>query len=146
MSTIVMVVEDDANIGALVRTYLQHDGYQTVWVRSGEDALAKLSRHPIEPVVLDIGLPGIDGFEVYRRIDGRVPVIMLTARDDEADGRAPCNPRCRADADGHETQASQEREIGRALLQCQGPPPLCASSMGGGDGRALRCEAAGRIA
>ncbi len=80
-----MVVEDDANIGALVRTYLQRDGYQAVWVRSGEDALAELSRHPIELVVLDIGLPGIDGFEVCRRIDGRVPVIMLTARDDEAD-------------------------------------------------------------
>jgi two-component system OmpR family response regulator len=85
MSTLVMVVEDDANIGALVRTYLQRDGYQTVWVRSGEDALAELSRHPIELVVLDIGLPGIDGFEVCRRIDGRVPVIMLTARDEEAD-------------------------------------------------------------
>ncbi len=80
-----MVVEDDANIGALVRTYLERDGYRTVWVRSGEVALAELSRHPIELVVLDIGLPGIDGFEVCRRIDGRVPVIMLTARDDEAD-------------------------------------------------------------
>jgi DNA-binding response OmpR family regulator len=85
MSAMVMVVEDDANIGALVRTYLQRDGYQAVWVRSGEDALVELSRHPIELVVLDIGLPGIDGFEVCRRIDGRVPVIMLTARDDEAD-------------------------------------------------------------
>jgi DNA-binding response OmpR family regulator len=85
MSTMVMVVEDDPNIGALLRTYLQRDGYHPLWVRSGEDALAELSRHPIELVVLDIGLPGIDGFEVCRRIDGRVPVIMLTARDDEAD-------------------------------------------------------------
>jgi DNA-binding response OmpR family regulator len=85
MSAMVMVVEDDANIGALVRTYLEHDGYRAVWVRSGEDALAEMSRHPIELVVLDIDLPGIDGFEVCRRIDGRVPVIMLTARDDEAD-------------------------------------------------------------
>ena len=85
MSAIVMVVEDDPSIGALVRTYLQRDGYQTIWVRSGEDALAELNRHPIELVVLDIGLPGIDGFEVCRRIDGRVPVIMLTARDEEAD-------------------------------------------------------------
>jgi DNA-binding response OmpR family regulator len=85
MSTIVMVVEDDPNIGALVRTYLQRDGYQALWVRSGEEALAELGRHPIELVVLDIGLPGIDGYEVCRRIDGRVPVIMLTARDEEAD-------------------------------------------------------------
>ena len=43
-----------------------------LWVRSGEDALAELRRHPIKLVVLDIGLPGIDGFEVCRRIDGRV--------------------------------------------------------------------------
>jgi DNA-binding response OmpR family regulator len=85
MSTIVMVVEDDPNIGALVNTYLQRDGYQTIWVRSGEDALAELARHPIELVVLDVGLPGIHGFEVCRRIDGRVPVIMLTARDEETD-------------------------------------------------------------
>lgn len=80
-----MVVEDDPNIGALIRTYLGRDGYQALWVRSGEAALAELTRHPIELVVLDIGLPGIDGFEVCRRIGGRVPVIMLTARDEEAD-------------------------------------------------------------
>src|SRR5207237_3943014 len=58
---------------------------QVVWVRAGEDALAELRRHPIQLIVLDIGLPGIDGFEVCRRIDRRVPVIMLTARDEEAD-------------------------------------------------------------
>src|SRR3979411_3022795 len=80
-----MVVEDEPNIGALVRTYLTRAGYQALWVRSGEDALTELRRHPIKLVVLDIGLPGIDGFEVCRRIDGRVPVIMLTARDEEAD-------------------------------------------------------------
>ena len=85
MSTIVMVVEDDPNIGALVNTYLQRDGYQTIWVRSGEDALAELARHPIELVVLDVGLPGNHGFEVCRRIDRRVPLIMLTARDEETD-------------------------------------------------------------
>jgi DNA-binding response OmpR family regulator len=81
----IMVVEDDANIGALVRTYLERDGYRVLWVRSGEDALAELGRHPIKLVVLDIGLPGIDGFEVCRRIDGRVPIVMLTARDEVED-------------------------------------------------------------
>ncbi len=80
-----MVVEDEPNIGALVRTYLQRGGYQTLWVRSGEDALAELGRHRIALVILDIGLPGIDGFEVCRRIAGQVPVIMLTARDEEPD-------------------------------------------------------------
>jgi DNA-binding response OmpR family regulator len=85
MSATVMVVEDEPNIGALVRTYLRREGYEVLWVRSGEDALAELRRHPIKLVVLDIGLPGIDGFEVCRRIGGRLPVIMLTARDEEPD-------------------------------------------------------------
>jgi DNA-binding response OmpR family regulator len=85
MGALIMVVEDDRNIGLLVRTYLERAGYQALWVRSGEEALAELRRHPVKLVLLDIGLPGIDGFEVCRRIDGRVPVIMLTARDEEPD-------------------------------------------------------------
>src|SRR5450755_3956956 len=85
MPTTVMVVEDEPNIGALVRTYLERAGYRALWVRSGEDALIELRRHPVKLVVLDIGLPGIDGFEVCRRIAGQVPVIMLTARDEEPD-------------------------------------------------------------
>lgn len=85
MGASILVVEDEPNIGALVRTYLQRAGYQTIWVRSGEDALLELHRHPIGLVVLDIGLPGIDGFEVCRKIAERVPVIILTARDEEPD-------------------------------------------------------------
>jgi DNA-binding response OmpR family regulator len=80
-----MLVEDEPNIGALVRTYLQRAGYAVVWVRSGEEALAELRRHQVRLVVLDLGLPGMDGFEVCRRIGGHVPVIMLTARDEEPD-------------------------------------------------------------
>ena len=80
-----MIVEDEVNIGTLLRTYLQRAGYSVVWVRSGEDALTELRRHPVRLVVLDVGLPGIDGFEVCRRIAGAVPVIMLTARDEEPD-------------------------------------------------------------
>jgi DNA-binding response OmpR family regulator len=85
VSELVMVVEDEPNIGQLVRTYLQRSGYDVLWARSGEEALAELPRHPVALVVLDVGLPGIDGFDVCRRIDGAVPVIILTARDEEAD-------------------------------------------------------------
>ncbi len=85
MGSTVLLVEDEPSIGALVRTYLGRDGHTVVWTRSGEEALAELPRHPVALVVLDVGLPGIDGFEVCRRIAGRVPVIMLTARDEEAD-------------------------------------------------------------
>jgi DNA-binding response OmpR family regulator len=83
----ILVVEDEQSIGSLVRTYLGREGFDVVWVRSGEDALAELPRHPVRLVVLDIGLPGMDGFEVCLRIRARsgVPIIMLTARDEEAD-------------------------------------------------------------
>jgi DNA-binding response OmpR family regulator len=107
MGAMIMVVEDEPNIGALVRTYLQRAGYETLWVRSGEEALAELLRHPIKLVVLDIGLPGIDGFEVFRRIGGRTPVIMLTARDEEPDRVAGLE----AGADDYVSKPFSPREL-----------------------------------
>ncbi|MGQ0669284.1 MAG: response regulator transcription factor [Actinomycetota bacterium] len=87
MSGTILLVEDEQSIGSLVRSYLDRDGFQVVWVRSGEEAMAELPRHPVRLVVLDIGLPGTDGLEVCRTIRARssVPIIMLTARDEEAD-------------------------------------------------------------
>src|SRR5919204_2002924 len=87
MAGTVLLVEDEPSVGELVRSYLTRDGYRVVWVRSGEDALAELDRHPVRMVILDIGLPGIDGFDVCRRVRGRsqVPILMLTARDEEPD-------------------------------------------------------------
>ena len=87
MNGTILVVEDEQSIAALVRTYLEREGFQVVHVRSGEDALTELPRHPIRLIVLDIGLPGIDGFEVCRRVRAkdRTPIIMLTARDEEVD-------------------------------------------------------------
>jgi two-component system, OmpR family, response regulator len=81
----ILVVEDERSIGTLVSTYLRRAGYDPLWVRTGEAALAELPRHPLSLVILDLGLPDIDGLEVCRRIGGRVPVIMLTARDEETD-------------------------------------------------------------
>jgi DNA-binding response OmpR family regulator len=87
MAGTVLLVEDEPSVGELVRSYLGRDGYQVIWVRSGEDALTELGRHPVRIVILDIGLPGMDGFEVCRemRSRSRVPIIMLTARDEESD-------------------------------------------------------------
>ncbi|MBA2461802.1 MAG: response regulator transcription factor [Actinobacteria bacterium] len=84
---LVLVVEDELAIGQLVRSYLIARGYRVVWVRSGEDALAGLGRHEIRIVVLDLNLPGIDGFDVCREIRAQsdVPIVMLTARDEEVD-------------------------------------------------------------
>jgi DNA-binding response OmpR family regulator len=87
MTGTILLVEDEQSIGVLLRGYLEREGHQVVWVRSGEAGLAELARHPVRLVVLDVGLPGIDGFEVCRQIRtrSRVPIIMLTARDEEAD-------------------------------------------------------------
>jgi DNA-binding response OmpR family regulator len=83
-----LLVEDDESIGRLVKAYLeQQDGWRVLWLRSGEEAVAELRRHAVRLVVLDIGLPGIDGFEVCRRmrVHSKVPILMLTARDEEPD-------------------------------------------------------------
>ena len=83
-----LLVEDDEAIGQLVKQYLEEKGgWQVLWLRNGEDALVELKRHPVRFVVLDIGLPGIDGFEVCREIraESNVPIVMLTARDEELD-------------------------------------------------------------
>ena len=83
----ILLVEDEEAVGTLVRTYLDRNGYRVLWVRTGEEAIAESTRHPIRLVVLDIGLPGMDGFEVCRRLRAKsaVPIIMLTARDEEPD-------------------------------------------------------------
>jgi DNA-binding response OmpR family regulator len=84
---VLLLVEDEDSVGRLVKSYLEHDGWRIVWTRTGEEALVELVRHPVRMVVLDIGLPGMDGFEVCRRIRSRsrVPVVILTARDEEPD-------------------------------------------------------------
>jgi DNA-binding response OmpR family regulator len=85
---ILLLVEDDDAIGRLVKSYLeQQDGWRVLWLRTGEEAIAEVRRHPVRLVVLDIGLPGVDGFEVCRtlRAHSKVPIVMLTARDEEPD-------------------------------------------------------------
>ena len=83
----VLLVEDEHSIGSMTRGYLERSGWRVVWVRSGEEALAELGRHQVRIVILDIRLPGIDGFDVARLVRTRsdVPIVMLTARDEEPD-------------------------------------------------------------
>ena len=82
-----LVVEDEESIASLVRSYLERDGFTVLHARRGEEALDELERQPVRVVVLDIGLPGMDGFDVCRSIRSRsrVPILMLTARDEEPD-------------------------------------------------------------
>lgn len=82
-----LLVEDEESIGSLVRAYLEQTGYRVAWVRSGEEALETFDDLAPRLVILDIGLPGADGFDVCRDLRARstVPILMLTARDEEAD-------------------------------------------------------------
>ncbi len=105
----ILVVEDEQAIADLVRAYLKRDGFGVVWARSGEQALDELGRHPVRLVVLDIGLPGIDGFEVCRHLRARttVPILILSARDDEVDRVAGLE----AGADDYVTKPFSPREL-----------------------------------
>lgn len=87
MSKRILIVEDEFNIADLLKAYLERDGFEVQWVTTGEQALDELARLAVDLIVLDIGLPGMDGFEVCRRVRARtsVPILMLTAREDEID-------------------------------------------------------------
>ena len=85
---LVLVVEDERPIADLVRLYLTRDGYGVHVETDGDGGLAAARRLRPVAVLLDIGLPGMDGMEVCRRLRERgdwTPVIFLTARDDEVD-------------------------------------------------------------
>ncbi|WP_343048219.1 response regulator transcription factor [Cellulomonas humilata] len=85
---LVIVAEDDPAVVALLRLYLTRDGFGVETYSDGSAALQAVRAHRPVAVVLDIGLPGLDGIEVCRRMraDGdRTPVLFVTARDDEVD-------------------------------------------------------------
>ena len=83
----VLVVEDEAEIADVIRQYLERDGYRVAVCGDGGQALAEYGRLRPDLILLDVLLPGVDGYEVCRRIraQGVTPVIMLTARDEEHD-------------------------------------------------------------
>ncbi len=84
---LVLVVDDEARIVRFVRARLVEDGYQVVTANTGEAALELVESDQPDLVILDIMMPGIDGFETLRRIrrDSDIPVIMLSARLSDAD-------------------------------------------------------------
>jgi two-component system response regulator RegX3 len=83
----ILVVDDEQSILEFVSYNLRKDGYQVATVASGEDAVEMADQQDFDLVVLDIMLPGMDGFEVCRRLraKGDVPVLFLSARDTELD-------------------------------------------------------------
>lgn len=83
----VLIVEDDRNTAALVATYLERDGFVTVVVHDGGQAIQAAGDCNPVIVILDVMLPNLDGWEICRtlRENSEVPVLILTAREEEAD-------------------------------------------------------------
>jgi DNA-binding response OmpR family regulator len=83
----ILVVDDEPKIVQLARDYLEHAGFAVATAADGRAALDAIGASPPDLVVLDLGLPEIDGLEVTRRLrrEGDIPIVMLTARDDELD-------------------------------------------------------------
>ena len=83
----ILVVDDELKIARLVRDYLVEAGFDVMIASSGPAALASARSERPDLVVLDLGLPGMDGYDVTRAIRGQsaIPIIMLTARSEETD-------------------------------------------------------------
>jgi DNA-binding response OmpR family regulator len=83
----ILIVEDDRNTAALVSTYLEREGFATVAVHDGQAALELARKLPPGFVILDVMLPGVDGWEICRQLRrfSDVPILMLTAREEEID-------------------------------------------------------------
>lgn len=118
MRTRVLLIEDDERIRAAMRMALEHEGHRVHEAASGEEALQAFARQPSDVVLIDLMLPGVDGFEVCRRLRGTsdVPIIMVTARADSHDVVAGLE----AGADDYLTKPFVPKELTariRALLR-----------------------------
>jgi DNA-binding response OmpR family regulator len=84
---LILVVDDEPKITQLVRDYLESAGFGVVTAGDGREALMRAQTERPDLVILDLGLPQLDGLDVTRslRRDGDLPIIILTARDDETD-------------------------------------------------------------
>ncbi len=118
MGTRILAVEDDERIRTAVKLALEDEGWTVAEAANGEDALAQFQQEPADVVLIDIMLPGIDGFEVCRSIrrTSDVPIVMVTARADTHDVVAGLE----AGADDYLTKPFAPKELSariRALLR-----------------------------
>ena len=83
----VLVVDDDPNIAQLVKLYLEKEGYEVAVESRGDEAVAAFQKNPPSLMLLDIMLPGMDGWQVCRAIrqTSNIPIIMLSAKDETFD-------------------------------------------------------------
>jgi DNA-binding response OmpR family regulator len=125
---VVLVVEDEPAIAELLRSYLARDGFEVVLAGDGESGLSAVVQRRPDAVILDVGLPGIDGTEVCRRLRASgdwTPVLFVTARDDEVDRVLGLE----LGADDYVTKPFSPREVVarvRAVLRRHQPAPVAA--------------------
>ena len=81
----ILIVEDNEELGALIRDFLVRDGYSVVWKTTGEEGILALKEEKFRIMLLDVMLPGFDGYETLRiiRKDLGLPVLMMSARNDD---------------------------------------------------------------
>ncbi len=118
MTTRILTVEDDERIRTALRLALEDEGWEVEEVASGEDALVAFGRRAADVVLVDIMLPGLDGFDICRAIrrSSDVPIVMITARSDTHDVVAGLE----AGADDYLTKPFAPKELSariRALLR-----------------------------
>ena len=118
MGTRILAVEDDERIRSALKLALEDEGWTVEAAASGEDAIEAFERHPADVVLIDIMLPGIEGFELCRTIrrTSDVPIVMVTARNDTHDIVAGLE----AGADDYLTKPFAPKELSariRALLR-----------------------------
>src|SRR5256885_13117358 len=144
-STILLVDDEDA-VQKLLTFPLEREGFTVVAARDGQEALERFADGAFDLVVLDVMLPKLDGLEVCRRIRAAssVPIIMLTARDDEFDKVLGLE----LGADDYITKPFPIREFRsrvRALLRRAGTPPPHRRGAGGVARGGLKVDRARRV-
>jgi two-component system KDP operon response regulator KdpE len=126
----VLIVDDEPPIRRFLRTALTAQGYRVEEVEDGEAALDFLKRNPVDLIILDLGLPDIDGIEIVRRLRGAgsaTPIIILSSRDDEVGKVAALDMGADdyvAKPFGIEELSARIRAAVRHRLQQEGEKPL----------------------
>ncbi len=133
MQSPILIVEDEKTIADTIIYRLETDGFSVVWVSTGTEALVKLADHSPSLIILDIGLPDINGLELCKtiRLKSNVPIIFLTARTEEIDRVVGLE----LGADDYLSKPFSPRELSarvRAVLRRSGTvaaEPIAAESM-----------------
>ena len=130
----ILVDEDEPQIAGLVRDYLEHAGFAVITAGDGAAPLALVRARRPDALVLDLGLPRVDGFDVIRAIrrDSRVPILILSARGDETDRVAGLE----LGADDYVVKPFSPRELVarvRAVLRRAEPSPFADERISTGD-------------